>query len=477
MRLNIYHTNDIHSNFSFLSRVCGYLEQYRQEEDLYLDSGDFLDLKSILVQADRGAGALKLLKLCGLEAMALGNNELDFGCPDLEKLMAYPLLCANLTRADGTPVRGLQSHRIVERLGKRFLIIGLAPYFGEGMVPSRYNLFFEMGDLHTVDPVPAVTKILEENRGSYDFSILLSHSGHPVDRELEKRLPPVDLWLEGHSHAVITEERYSQSGMGQLLGRVTLEVGEKDIRILESAQIELPEQGSSRFCAQWEKTRASAEEILSRELPVVGELEFDPFRESELTNFICDCLKAEFGGDLALMHSGISQGPLRRPVSRRSLLENFPSKLNPAIYALSGRQLLETVRCSLDDEHIRQSGRGPGFRGTVLGCLGFSSNVKLRREPLALELDGSPLEPDRVYTIVTDDYLQRGTGYPTLAVPDAMARFDKRFIRDLVEEYLMNQEAFRTASIRREEEERWGDGASERQTGRSLGDGYFVPFK
>ena len=219
MRLNIYHTNDIHSNFSFLSRVCGYLEQYRQEEDLYLDSGDFLDLKSILVQADRGAGALKLLKLCGLEAMALGNNELDFGCPDLEKLMAYPLLCANLTRADGTPVRGLQSHRIVERLGKRFLIIGLAPYFGEGMVPSLYNLFFEMGDLHTVDPVPAVTKILEENRGSYDFSILLSHSGHPVDRELEKRLPPVDLWLEGHSHAVITEERHSQSGMGQLLGR------------------------------------------------------------------------------------------------------------------------------------------------------------------------------------------------------------------------------------------------------------------
>lgn len=54
MRLNIYHTNDIHTNFAFLGRVCAYLEEHRAESDLYLDSGDFLDLKSLVVQADRG---------------------------------------------------------------------------------------------------------------------------------------------------------------------------------------------------------------------------------------------------------------------------------------------------------------------------------------------------------------------------------------------------------------------------------------
>lgn len=53
MRLNIYHTNDIHANFAFLGRVCAYLEEHRTESDLYLDSGDFLDLKSLVVQADR----------------------------------------------------------------------------------------------------------------------------------------------------------------------------------------------------------------------------------------------------------------------------------------------------------------------------------------------------------------------------------------------------------------------------------------
>lgn len=443
MRLNIYHTNDIHADFSFLSRVRAYLSDHREKSDLYFDSGDFLDLKSVLVQADRGRSALELLALCRPEAMAVGNNEIDLGSADLERLAPLPMLCANICRNDGTPVPGLKSHVILERCGKRFLVIGLAPYYGAGMIADKYNLFFEMGNLRTIDPVPAVTQILNENRGKYDFSILLSHSGHLVDRELAKRLPPMDLWLGGHSHTVVAEAGYSQSGKGEYLGRVALDIDEGNIRILDSAQIELPARRSPSFDARLKEAQATADAILSQELPILRELDFDAFRESALTNFICDCLHREFGGDLALMHSGIALGPLRRPVSRKSLIELLPSKLNPTIYTLPGEKLLEAIRRSLDDAYIRQSGQGSGFRGTVLGCLGFSSNVTLRRDPFAVEIDGKPLDPRKDYTIVTDDYLQRGSGYPSLAVPEGEAKFDKRFIRDLVEEYLMNEAVFR----------------------------------
>lgn len=450
MRLNIYHTNDIHADFSFLSRVRAYLSDHREKSDLYFDSGDFLDLKSVLVQANRGRSALELLALCRPEAMAVGNNEIDLGSADLERLAPLPMLCANICRNDGTPVPGLKSHVILERCGKRFLVIGLAPYYGAGMIADKYNLFFEMGNLRTIDPVPAVTQILNENRGKYDFSILLSHSGHLVDRELAKRLPPIDLWLGGHSHTVVTETGYSQSGKGEYLGRVALDIDERSIRILDSAQIELPVRRSSSFDARLKEAQATADAILSQELPILRELDFDPFRESALTNFICDCLHREFGGDLALMHSGIALGPLRRPVSRKSLIELLPSKLNPTIYTLPGEKLLEAIRRSLDDAHIRQSGQGSGFRGTVLGCLGFSSNVTLHRDPFAVEIDGKPLDPRKDYTIVSDDYLQRGSGYPSLAVPEGEAKFDKRFIRDLVEEYLMNEAVFRAGEVKRE---------------------------
>ena len=55
--------------------------------------------------------------------------------------------------------------------------------------------------------------------------------------ELAKRLPPVDLWLEGHSHSVVTEKCCSQSGMGEFLGRVTLDVQEQGHSVLSGRQI------------------------------------------------------------------------------------------------------------------------------------------------------------------------------------------------------------------------------------------------
>ena len=96
MLLRIYHTNDIHANFSFLSRVHGYLSANRKENDLFLDSGDFTDLKSLIVQSDSGRSALELMKLCRPEAMALGNNEIDLGSEAVEKLSDFPLLCCLL---------------------------------------------------------------------------------------------------------------------------------------------------------------------------------------------------------------------------------------------------------------------------------------------------------------------------------------------------------------------------------------------
>jgi len=450
MQIQIYHTNDIHADFAFLGRVHAYLKANRRPQDLYFDSGDFTDLKSIVVQADRGASALELLRACRVDAMAVGNNEIDLGGEDLEKLVGHPLLCANLCHSDGTPVPRLRGSLTLERYGKRLLVIGLSPYYSARMAPNAYNVFFEMGSLRTTDPIAAAREILEA--GGYDFSIILSHCGLKVDQMLRQQLPPVDLWLGGHSHSVVTENQYSQSGMGEKLGRITLEIDENGVRVTDSVQIDLPDCCDPQFERKLQKTQAFADRILSRELETAGELEFDPFRESPLTNFICDCLLDHCGGDLAVMHSGISEGSLKRPVSRRSLIENFPSKLNPTVCRVSGEKLLEAARLSLDETHIRRSGQGSGFRGTVLGCLGYSRNVAVTREPFAMSIDGKPVEPGRMYTLVTDDYLQRGTGYPSLAVPDEQARFDKWFIRDLVQHYLTREDLFQSALIHRVKE-------------------------
>ena len=67
-----------------------------------------------------------------------------------------------------------------------------------------------------------------------------------------------------------------------------------------------------------------------------------------------------------------------------------------------------------------------------------------------MTIDGTHIEPEREYTIVTDDYLQRGTGYPSLRVPNERAQYHKWFIRDLVQHFLMDYEVFERAKIKRE---------------------------
>ena len=373
MQMRIYHTNDIHGNLEFLRRVQAWLALNRVENDFYFDSGDYMDLKSIVVQADRGESAMKLMAACGLDAMTVGNNEIDLGSEALERLTAFPLIGTNIVHNDATAIPGLPESRILERCGKRFLILGLSPYYKHPMVAGGYNVFFEMGNLHTIEPVAAARAELERQKGKYDFCIALSHSGKLVDSVICQQLPEVDLWLEGHCHSIITEKRFTQSGMGETLGELTLEIDETGISCIASRQIELPDAETESFSALVRQTQERADAILSSELETVGELAFDPLKESPLTNFLCDSLRKHFGGDLALMHSGISEKALTRipQEPHRDLpLQAEPHHLPPfraenpgGGKAVAGRRPYPAVR----------QGRGlpgayPGLSGLQLQC-------------------------------------------------------------------------------------------------------------
>ncbi len=442
-KIIIYHTNDIHSNYDFLKKVHTYMKANKSENDLYLDSGDFTDLKDLVVQADMGNSAMELMMSCGLDMMAVGNNEMDLGYDAITSLSEkYPISSANVTDNDDRKIPKLSGYRIIEDMGKKFLIIAISPFYSVEMKDAGYNVFTTMNNLKSHAPEKYVNRILEDCKGKYDFCILLSHSGLVVEEELLKNMPEVDLCLGGHSHRVETHRGYSQSGQGQYLGKVTLEIDDEDISIVKNEQIDLQDREDIEFDSLLESKRQTADEILSRELPVIGKLEFDQFSESRLINFICDCLHKKFGGDLALMHAGIAEASLTRPVSRKSLINNFPSKLNPTIMDVSGENIKKAVLLSLDEDYIHQDGHGPGFRGKVLGTLGFSANVRIETEPFSMKIDGAEIEDEKMYTVITDDYLQRGTGYPTLQVPNEKSRYHIWFIRDLVEHYLMDEEVF-----------------------------------
>ncbi|WP_282926246.1 bifunctional metallophosphatase/5'-nucleotidase [Helcococcus kunzii] len=448
MKLNIYHTNDIHSNYNFLQNVHRYMHANKTENDFYFDIGDYNDIKSIVVESDKGESAMDLFMDCKLDLMAIGNNEIDLGYKNIVNLVnKFPIISSNLTDADDEEIPYLSKSVILEKAGKRFLIMSVAPYFGYKFSPGKYNKFFTLGNLKTQDPIIAIENELEKHKGKYDFSILLSHSGHIVDEKLMEIFQEIDLFLGAHTHIITIGEKYSMCGKGELLGKVELYFDDNQIEIREISHINLSDEVNPEFEMIYAEKLARAGEILSVEIEALEDLDFNPYKENRLINFICDALYTSLDCDFAIMHNGISEGSLIKPVSKKTLLENMPSKLNPTVFPVLGIDIVEAVKQSFDENIISQDGFGAGFRGTKLGTLGFSYNVQLSEKPFYFRINGEDIILDKVYKVAGDDYLQRGTGYASLRTPDEVSAFENMYIRDLVKKNLMNSEIFETSKI------------------------------
>ncbi len=459
MQFRIFHTNDIHSDFEFTKWLDGFMKRNRKEEDIFLDSGDFTDLRSLIVQADGGVSAMEMFVRTGVDYMTIGNNEVDLSYDNLCNLISVNkdlYVCANLSDNSGNKLPGLPGSVIFERFGKRFLVIGVAPFYkiredesGVALVQSGYNNFSSMGNLLFCEPFEAVKEELKKQEGKYDFCILLSHGGDKVEYEMMRQMPEIDLCLGGHTHTLINFPKYSQSGKGACLGVITLETEGDSIKEVGNEMIYPEPTDNPEFDELYKEKENLSDRILGKELPFVRELSFDAFSECPLMNYVCDALIKLRGGELAIMHNGIAEGPLTAPASRKSLIELFPSKLNPTVYKIKGERILEAVKLSFDREAINGPGKGPGFRGHVLGTLSYSKNVRITKEPFSMNVNGIDLDPEKEYTIVTDDYLQRGTGYPSMKVPNNICTYHPWFIRDLVQAYLQDEEVFESAEIRR----------------------------
>lgn len=451
MRFRIYHTNDMHCSYAFMKKAYVYLLENRREEDLYFDSGDLTDLKDLIVQADMGVSLSKLFSCLRPDGMAVGNGEIDLGRSGVEAFAKnVKLIASNLSRNDRSDIDGVLRSDIVVRGNHRFLVLGVSPYYRSDMTCNNYNVFSMMNDLMVEEPIEKLKEEIERNRGLFDHIILVSHSGVTVEKEFRKHIPEIDIILSGHSHEVYNDHLFTQSGKSEYLGMIEIEVDDSGIHELANVQIDIEDRENEAFERLLDEKSEYADRVLSEEMEMVEELEHDCFKESRLVSFICDAMLKEYGGDLAVMHNGIAEGSLLYPVSRKSLVSLFPSKLNPTGFPVSGRNLLEAIRMSFDEEYIHRSGKGPGFRGSVLGALSFSHNVSISFDDgMRVKINGEDLDEDRIYKLTADDYLQRGSGYPMLKAEDEKAEFHGWFIRDLVRNYLNDKEVYDTSGIRR----------------------------
>ena len=171
MKLNILHTNDIHSNYENFSKIVSKIKELKDENTIILDAGDFADFKRLELQGTDGLAAIELLEYAGYDAIAIGNNETFNGYDTLVNMATkskVPFLSCNLNRLGNTDIEGVKKSIILHKNNLRILIIGTSPDLG----PFNELLGFEIKD-----HIQAIKNEIFLNKDKYDLCIVLSHSG------------------------------------------------------------------------------------------------------------------------------------------------------------------------------------------------------------------------------------------------------------------------------------------------------------
>ncbi|MFZ3589443.1 bifunctional metallophosphatase/5'-nucleotidase [Bacillus sp. DJP31] len=439
MKLKIIHTNDLHSNFENFSKAASLIKENKDENTILLDAGDFADFKSIELQGTKGIAAIELLESVGYDALTIGNNEMFNGVDTLEHMASnssFPFISNNLLKKDKTNINGVVASTIIEKNGLRILITGSSPDMGD---------FCEGLGIHITSYKEAISSEINSNQGNYDICILLSHIGTVADEELSIEIDGLDIIISAHDHKLYPEAKVvngtimnSAGNYGEHIGILELEVTDGKIDLLHSTTLSTKDSEiDNEILSILRTNKEKAVEVLSRPLYNLQQpLWHDVIEENPITNLIADGLMDMLNCDIGLINSGIVNSGAFTYLSNKKLIEICPSPLNPTSFEIQGKHIKTALEQSLDPQICLADGRGSGFRGKFIGRLHVSGVIIIHDGSRVIEIviGEKPLEDEKWYTVASSDYLQRGSGYQSLA-NNRNERYLAEEIRDVIRLY------------------------------------------
>ncbi|MBH1939470.1 bifunctional metallophosphatase/5'-nucleotidase [Mobilitalea sibirica] len=445
MKLTILHTNDIHSNYENFSKIVTKIKELKDNNTIILDAGDFADFKRIELQGTDGMAAMELLEGAGYDALAIGNNEIFPGIDVLKYMAAnskVPLLSSNLYGPDDSSIENVRKNIIIKKGDLKILIIAASPYLGS---------FTKLLGFSMKNYLEVIRSEINAHKDNYDLCILLSHLGMDTDKDIAEKIEGIDIIIGGHFHILMEKPEienekiiFTSGAYGEHVGKLVVEVDKGKVKLIEGCNINVLQcKESDEILDVLKNNKEKAIDKLSETICKVSrDIWHDVVEENPMTNLLADALQDVFKCDMAIINSGVIHGGIRQGnVSKKKLIELCPSPLNPTSFQIQGKDLWEALQNSLDTDYCYADGKGPGFRGKYLGRL-HVSNAAIEhngRKILGIYISGEKLIAEKWYTVASSDYLQRGTGYRSLAM-NKDEKYKKEFLREIIQEYLEKEE-------------------------------------
>ena len=431
----ILHTNDFHgaveaeevqsgggsSERGGLVNLVSLIDQLRDEHPgrtLLLDAGDSFQ-GSYVSNSTQGELVMAAMKVAGYDAWTLGNHEFDWGQESLRARIAqagFPALGANvLDEATGDIWDMVQPYAIIEVGRIKVGVLGLS--YPDTPAISKPENVAGLGFQRAED---TVRRYLPELQEQADLIVVLSHQGYDGDMALAKAVDGLDVIVGGHSHIFLESPRkindtlIVQAGAkGQVIGRleITMDVETGEIVDYASRQVLVPVTNDLSAVNQEVQAlvdAALAEAAETIEQPI-GEtavaLEPKSVGEFALGNLITDAmLDADIDGqqaDIAMHNNGGIRAALPKgTISFGQLYAVLPFDNQLMALELTGEQVLRILEHSVSGSPGKMQVAGMSFQ--------FDMSRPAGNRILEATVGGAPLEPARLYRVVTIDYLASG---------------------------------------------------------------------
>jgi 5'-nucleotidase / UDP-sugar diphosphatase len=416
-----------------IARAIAYLRRRREEPaTLVVSGGDMMNRQSPSWSDEYHC--VEWPWLIGLvDAMALGNHDLDYGPGVFEQCrqsVDFPVLSANLVRPDGTPVllwRG-RPYAVKEVSGIRIGFFAVAGPDVQLLVREE-NL---PPDTTWAEAIPAARLVVEDLRKveKVDAVVLLGHEKREDDEALARAVPGIDLVLGSHSHlkselvtipgtqtAFISPYQYltyvSETRLrfrGHALAGIAGRLVRMDASLPEDPAVAAEVR---RLEAQLEARHPERFRVLGRALVAMSDAGVAT-GESVIGNWATEVLRAAAGTHVffataSSFRAAIPPGDVTAEAFYTAL--PYPNRVVTA--EMTGQQILDWLELSQSRAGTDAFSQQTGLRYRLRN--GHPDAVRILRDPERREAGFVPLDPEARYRVGTTDFqAEVAAGYKEL---------------------------------------------------------------
>ncbi|TPW31094.1 multifunctional 2',3'-cyclic-nucleotide 2'-phosphodiesterase/5'-nucleotidase/3'-nucleotidase [Martelella alba] len=472
-QLNILHTNDLHSRiepitkydstcapeddaagecFGGVARLKTAIDQTRAglsgQNVLLLDAGDQFQGSLFYTQYKSGPVA-EFMNAMGYDAMAIGNHEFDDGPEELLKLIDavdFPIISGNTVPTDDSILKDKYKGYVIKDIGgeKVAIVSVLATDTGETSSPGP-TITFE-------DDIAYLKKAVSEIEAEgVNKIILLSHVGYPRDQEIAAQVDGIDVIVGGHSHTLLSNTDDKAAGpyptkvtnpagvevpivtayaYSKYLGDLNVTFDDNGVVTAASGDpilLDASFQPDEAIAARVEELNGPLTEIKKKIVgeataEIVGDRTVCRAAECPMGDLVADAMLdrvADQGITIAIQNGGGVRASIGAgTVTMGDVLTVLPFQNTIATFQLKGSDVVAAL-----ENGLSQIEDGAGRYPQVSGLNYTYDSTKApgsRIVSVEVDTDGdgdfSPIEPDTVYGVVSNNYMRAGgDGYSIFA--------------------------------------------------------------